>query len=80
MTFLLEILEIVIGPTFLIFLFSIKLVIFLTLLLKLWCDIFNIIVKTVVEKHTPFVTHKIKGKIEVWITNYFLKNQREELF
>ena len=30
------------------------------------CEVLNSIVKTVVKKHAPFVTYKIKGKIEAW--------------
>ena len=41
------------------------------------CDIFNSIVKTVADKHAPFVTHKIKGKIEAWVTNDLLQAIKE---
>ena len=41
------------------------------------CDIFKSIVKTVADKHAPFVTHKIKGKIEAWVTNDLLQAIKE---
>ena len=41
------------------------------------CDIFNSIVTTVADKHAPFVTHKIKGKIEAWVTNDLLQAIKE---
>ena len=44
------------------------------------CEVFNNIVKTVAEKHAPFVTHKIKGKIEAWATHDFLNAIKEREF
>ena len=40
------------------------------------CDILNSIVKTVADKHALLVTHKIKGKIEAWVTNDFCKRSK----
>ena len=33
------------------------------------CEVFDSNVKTVGEKHAPFVTYKIEGKIEAWVTD-----------
>ena len=41
------------------------------------CDIFNRNVKTVAGKHAPFVTHKIKGRVEAWVTDDFIKAIKE---
>ena len=41
------------------------------------CKVFNDIVKTVAEKHAPYVTHKIKGKAEAWVTHDFLQSIKE---
>ena len=35
------------------------------------------VAKTVANKHAPFVTHKIKGKIEAWVANEFLQAIKE---
>ena len=42
------------------------------------CEVFNSNVKNVAGKDAPFVTFKIKGKIEPWVTDDFLYHQREE--
>ena len=44
------------------------------------CKVFNDIVKTVAEKHAPYVTHKIKGKAEAWVTHDFLRSIKERNF
>ena len=44
------------------------------------CKVFNDIVKTVAEKHAPYVTHKIKGKAEAWVTHDFLQSIKERNF
>ena len=44
------------------------------------CEVFNSNVKTVAEKHAPFVTYKIKGKIETWVTDDFLQAIKERNF
>ena len=44
------------------------------------CKVFNDIVKTVAEKQAQYVTHKIKGKAEAWVTHDFLQSIKERDF
>ena len=44
------------------------------------CKVFNDIVKTVAEKHAPYVTYRIKGKAEAWVTHEFLQSIKERDF
>ena len=50
------------------------------------CEIFNKNANTIAKKYVPFVTYKIKDKVEAWVTeefihamkgrDYFLKKQK----
>ncbi len=44
------------------------------------CEIFNTITKTVAEKHAPFFAHKIKGKLQAWVTPEFILAIKERDF
>ena len=44
------------------------------------CKVFNDIVKTVAGKHAPYITHKIKGNDEAWVTHDFLQSIKERNF
>ena len=44
------------------------------------CDIFNNNIKNVAQKHAPFISIKVKGKPEAWVTKEFLTAINERNF